>query len=66
MDPEKLLEGLFDLQRFEQDPTLQSVLDETDARYFGETLTDDTLQKLSAAGDPFSQTPDPKKRGGLT
>lgn len=60
MDTEKLLKELFDLQRFEQEPTLQSVLDEVEARYFGEALTDDTMHQLSAAGEPFSQSPDPK------
>ena len=62
MDTEKLLSGLFDFQRFERSPALQSVIDEVEARYFGEELSDDALTFLSAAGDPFLQTPDPKKR----
>ncbi len=64
MDMEKLLTGLFDLQRFERAPALQSVIGEVEARYFAEELTDDALKKLSAAGDPYLQTPDPRKRDG--
>ena len=62
MDTEKRLRALLDFQRFERDPALQSVLDEVKSRYFGEELSDDALSMLSAAGDPFSQTSDPKKR----
>jgi hypothetical protein len=64
MDTEKLLAGLFDFQRFERSPALQRVIDGVETRYFGEELTDDALKNISAAGDPFLQMPDPRKRDG--
>ena len=66
MNMEKLLAGLFDFQKFEKEPALQSVIDEVEARCFGAELTDDELDTLSAAGDPFSQPPDPKERDRKT
>ena len=51
MELEKLLEGLFDFQRFERDPALQSVIDPVEERYFHKELSDDELSMLSAAGD---------------
>ncbi len=62
MDTEKLLTGLFDFQRFEDCPELRSVILDTEKRYLGEELSDDELKKLSAAGDPFLLSLDPKKR----
>ncbi len=62
MDMEKLLTGLFDYQQFERSPALQGLIDEVEARYFGEELPDEALELLSAAGDPYSRSPDPKKR----
>ena len=64
MDTEKLLEGLFDFQRYERDPELQSLILDAEARYFGQELSGDELRMYSAAGDPYSLTPDPKKRDG--
>ena len=64
MDMEKLLTGLFDFQRFESDPALQGVIDEVEMRYFSEELSDDELDMLSAAGDPYLQALDPKEREG--
>jgi len=61
LNMEKLLTGLFDFQKFEKEPTLQSVIDEVDARYFCAELSDGELDMLSAAGDPFSQPTDPKE-----
>jgi len=62
MGVEKLLTELFDFQRFEADPALKSVIDETEERYsFGE-LSDDVMSTLSAAGDPYTRIPDPRKR----
>lgn len=55
MDMEKLMAGLFDLQRFEGSPALRRVIDEVEARYFGAELSDDALSTLSAAGDPYSR-----------
>ena len=63
MDMKKLLAGLFDFQRFEKNPALQSVIDEADVRLSGEELTDDALEALSAAGDPFTQLHDPHNKG---
>ena len=57
MDVDKLLEALFDYQRLERAPALQSVLDEVEARYFGEELSDDVMTTLAAAGDPFATPP---------
>lgn len=62
MDMEKLLTGLFDFQRFERSPALQSVIDEVEARYFGEELSDGALSQISAAGDLYSLPQDPGKR----
>ena len=65
MDMEKLLESLFDLQRFERAPALQGLLGEVEERYFSEELSDDALTTLAAAGDPFAaQPPDPRKGEG--
>ena len=61
MNMEKLLAGLFDFQKFEKEPALQSVINEVEARYFCAELPEDELCMLSAAGDPFSQPPDPKE-----
>ena len=66
MNMEKLLAGLFDFQKFEKESALQSVIDEVEARHFCAELTDDELDTLSAAGDPFSQPPDPKERDRKT
>ena len=62
MDTERLLKELFDLQRFERDPALQRVTDETEERWIGEELSDDDLKMLSAAGDPYLQAQKPKKK----
>jgi hypothetical protein len=61
MSMEELLARLFDFQKFEKEPALQSVIDEVEARYFCAELSDDELCMLSAAGDPLSQPPDPKE-----
>ena len=66
LNMENLLAGLFDFQTFEKEPALQSVIDEVEARYFCAELSDDELCMLSAAGDPFSQPPDPKERDRKT
>lgn len=64
METEQLLTGLFDLQRFERNPALQSVIEEVEARYFSKELPDDAMRMVSAAGDPYLQPPDPKIRDG--
>ena len=65
MDTDKLLAELFDYQRFERDPALQRVIDEVEERLLGKELSDEELGMLSAAGDPYLQAPDPKKKEGL-
>lgn len=62
MDVKKLLGELFEFQRFENDSALQSIIDETEKRYFGTQISDTDLSKLSAAGDPYTQITEPKKR----
>ena len=65
MDMDKLLEALFDFQRFERAPALQGLLDEVEERYFSKELSDDALTTLAAAGDPFAaRPPDPRKGDG--
>ena len=60
---ESLLARLFDFQRFEKNEALQSVIDETEERFrFGE-LSEDDLEQLSAAGDPYSRPPDAGAEG---
>ena len=64
MDVPKLLNGLFELQRFDPEPALQSLIDETERRYQGTELPDDALGTLSAAGEPHTHLSDAKKRNG--
>ena len=47
MNMEKLLAGLFDFQKFEKEPALQSVIDEVEARYFCAELSDNALQRYT-------------------
>ena len=63
-DTEKLLKELFDFQRFERDPCLGSVIDEVMERFSGVELSEDDLDTVSAAGDPYSGTRPPGKREG--
>lgn len=62
MDVKKKLRELFEFQRFENDPALKSIINETDERYFSTELSENDLSKLSAAGDPYTQAADPRKR----
>ena len=57
MEMEKLLTNLFDFQRFERNPELQSMIAEVEQKYGVTEMTDDELDLLAAAGDPFSQEP---------
>ena len=61
-DMERRLTELFDFQRFERDPALQSVLDEVEVRYFSEELSDDVMYTVSAAGEPRLRQPDLMKQ----
>ena len=56
---ETLLRGLFDYQKFERNPALQRVIDETAAQYGARALSDEDVSGLFAAGDPDLQVPDP-------
>ena len=65
MDMEKLLVALFDFQSFERNEALQSVIDGAETPRIGVPLTDEELESLSAAGDPFSQMPDRNQKDGF-
>ncbi len=58
---EELLKRLFDYQKFERNPALQRVIDETAARYESRALSDEDVSGLFAAGAPDSQVPDPSE-----
>ena len=62
METDKLLTELFDLQRFEGDPALRRVIDEVEDRWSDEELSGDELSALSAAGDPYAQSHELKKK----
>ena len=64
METGRLLTELFDRQRFERVPALQRVIDEVEERYFGEALSEEQLQAVTAAGDPYLQAHPPKERDG--
>lgn len=54
---EEMLTSLFDFQRFARNSELQSMIDEVEQKYGVTEMTDDELDLLAAAGDPFSQEP---------
>ncbi len=64
LDTERLLTELFDFQRFERDPALGGVIDEVEARLSGAELSEDELNSVSAAGDPYAGTYHPRERDG--
>lgn len=47
---EKKLKKLFDYQRFEKNPRLEALIQETESRYSAE-LSDDDLLMVAAAGE---------------
>lgn len=47
---EKELFGLFDYQRFENDPVLKMLIEEAESDY-GTEISDDMLSQVSAAGE---------------
>ena len=49
---EKKLKKLFDYQKFEKNPRLQKLIGESEARLEAAELSDDSLEKVSAAGEP--------------
>ena len=62
MDAQKQLAELFELQWFENEPSLRKIIDETEERYFSTELSDNVLNTLSAAGDPYTRITYFKKR----
>lgn len=50
----KMLYDLFDFQKFSGNERLAKLIIDTERRY-GKTLSDDELEMLSAAGEPFAQ-----------
>ena len=48
---EKKLTSLFEFQKFAHNPRLDQMLEEAENRY-GQALSDDDLEQVSAAGDP--------------
>lgn len=61
---ENMLSSLFDYQRFENDPVLQALIDETEKAYDSE-ISDDELSQVSAAGEVMP-TEKRKKQGDGT
>ena len=55
------LKTLFDYQKFEGNPALQSVIDSVHARYAVKELSLDEMEWVAAAGNP-DQNPDDKGR----
>ena len=55
------LKTLFDYQKFEGNPALQSVIDSVHARYAAKELSLDEMEWVAAAGTP-DQNPDEKNR----
>ncbi len=49
---EKTLKALFDFQRFSGNSRLAEIISDTEKRY-DNTLSDDDLENVSAAGEPF-------------
>lgn len=50
---EKMLYNLFDFQKFSGNERLAKLIVDTERRY-GKALSDDELEGLSAAGEPFA------------
>lgn len=51
---ENMLYNLFDFQKFSGNDRLAKIIFDTERRY-GKALSDDELEGLSAAGEPFAQ-----------
>ena len=62
---EKTLSLLFDYQRFEHEPELEALLDETENEYCAE-LSDDDLEQVSAAGELYRKKRTDGGGGGAT
>ena len=63
---EKTLSALFDYQRFEQNPLLGALIDETGSEY-GAEISDDDISRVSAAGEarPAERRRDGEDGGAL-
>ena len=57
------LKALFDFQKYEGNPALQSVIDSVHSRYAVKELSMDEMEWVAAAGIP-EQKPDEKNRKG--
>lgn len=62
---EEMLFRLFDYQRFEDDPQLQSLIDGVESTY-GAELSDDELIQVSAAGELYRKKQPDGGGGGAT
>ena len=62
---EEMLFRLFDYQRFEDDPQLQSLIDGVESTY-GAELSDDELIQVSAAGELYRKKRTDGGGGGAT
>lgn len=60
---EKTLSALFDYQLFENDPSLQKLIDEVENEY-GTEISDDDLSLVSAAGETMSAEKHRDKKDG--
>ena len=58
---EKKLKKLFDYQKFEKNPRLQKLIGESEARLEAAELSDESLEKVSAAGELSAHLRDHKK-----
>ena len=56
----KTLSQAFDFQKFQQNPKLAGIVRETEGRYAKAALSDDDLEKISAAGDATVPTMNPE------
>ena len=52
---ERLLKGLFDFQKFENNAALRSVIDSVHSRYSVRELSLENLEQIFAAGTPLSR-----------
>lgn len=63
-DMERLLENLFDYYRFNENPRLARMIEETDS-FYGKKLSDDDLELVNAAGDIDSAKQMPAPEDGF-
>lgn len=60
---DQILTDLFDLQRFSDHRALRAVIEEVEQRYEIQTLDDEELADLAAAGDPYAAAAEQPKKG---